>query len=168
MGALTLPTEVEGLVLRAHVPDDADALRQLLHDNSAHLLASGDYGAEIVSTVAYWREEFAANGGRSSPPYSFGMWLDGAGMVGRIVLVPVEPPRYGVGYWVAKPQQGKGFATAGLRALVAYAGSLGASDVYAGVNHGNPASRRVLEHCGFVETADFDSYTRFHRSFATL
>jgi RimJ/RimL family protein N-acetyltransferase len=164
MTGLMLPTEVHGLTLRAHVPGDAEPLQRLLHHNSEHLLANGDYGAEIVSTVAYWREEFAANGGTSAPPYSFGMWFDDALMVGRVVLVPVEPPQYGVGYWVAKTHQGKGFATAGLRAIVAYAGSLGGTDVVAGVNHGNPASRHILELCGFVEVADCATYTRLRRA----
>jgi RimJ/RimL family protein N-acetyltransferase len=40
---------------------------------------------------------------------------------------------------------------------------LGATEVLAGVNRGNAASRRVLERCGFVEVADLDTYTRFRR-----
>jgi RimJ/RimL family protein N-acetyltransferase len=66
------------------------------------------------------------------------MWVHVHVMVGCIVLVPVEPPRYGVVCWVAKTLQGKGFATAGLPALVAYAWSSGATGL--------------------------DTYTRFQRS----
>ena len=67
----------------------------------------------------------------------------------------------GVGYWVTNPQQGKGFVSASLRAMVGHATTSGAGDLSAGVEHGNLTSRRVLEKCGLVEVADVDTYTRF-------
>ncbi len=59
--------------------------------------------------------------------------------------------------------QGKGFATASVRAIVGYAASLGGTEIFAGVNRGNLASRAVLRRCGFETLAELDTYTRFHR-----
>jgi RimJ/RimL family protein N-acetyltransferase len=158
---LTLRTDVPELVLRAHVPDDAVALHDLLQQNAVHLRERGDYDDEIAMTADDWRSEFASYERDVGAPHSFGMWLDGVGMVGRIVLVPAAPPSYGVGYWVAETQQNKGIATYSLTAVIGYARRLGATEVFAGVLHGNDASRRVLQKCGFVEVADLDVHTRF-------
>jgi RimJ/RimL family protein N-acetyltransferase len=163
MGGMRLVTEVGGLTLRTHEPADAEELRRLLAENAEHLMSSGDYNDEIATTASQWREQFAAVGDGGAATCSFGIWLDERELVGRIVLTPVAPPSYAVGYWVTNPQQGKGFASASLAAIVRHAATLGATDLFAGVNHGNAASRRVLEKCGFVEVADVDTYTRFHR-----
>jgi RimJ/RimL family protein N-acetyltransferase len=165
---MRLPTEIGRLTLRSHVPADAENLQRLLAENADHLLSSGDYRDEIAATVEQWRGRFDVDGDVGAVAYSFGMWLDDEEMIGRIVLMPVDAPSYGLGYWVANPQQGKGFASASVLAIVDHAASLGATEVFAGVNHGNVASRRVLEKCGFVEVAELDAYTRFRRQIDPL
>ncbi len=64
----------------------------------------------------------------------------------------VHPDRdFEIGYWVGRPYWGSGFATEGIRALVAFSfGALGTEAVRASVIGDNPASRRVLEKLGFV------------------
>jgi ribosomal-protein-serine acetyltransferase len=156
-----LPTEVDGLTLRPHRVADAEELARLVRGDARHLMSHGDYADEIATTVEEWRALLAAQDAGDEPAHSFGMWMQGSFMVGRIVLVPVDPPLYSVGYWVSESQQGKGFATASLRATVTYAASLGATEVFAGVLHGNAASRRVLERAGFTAVGDFATYTRF-------
>jgi RimJ/RimL family protein N-acetyltransferase len=106
-------------------------------------------------------ERFAVDSDGRAVAHFFGMWLDEREMVGRIVPVPVDLPAYGMGYSVTNPQQGKGFASASVIAIVDHAAALGATEVFAGVSHGNAASRRVLEKCGFVEVAKLGSCTRF-------
>jgi len=69
---------------------------------------------------------------------------------------------YGVGYWVTNPQQGKGFASESLVVVLEHAAALGATDAFAGVDHGNAARPAVLEKWGFVKVADLDTCTRFH------
>jgi RimJ/RimL family protein N-acetyltransferase len=165
MDPTVLTTRVHGLSLRAHLPDDAQALVDVLALNAEHLMGSGDYGAEIATTVARWRLEFGPYAEGRTPAYSFGMWIDDQ-MVGRIVLLPVDPPRYGLGYWVTESQQGKGVASAAVAAIVEHARTIGASDVFAGVNHGNDASMRVLLGSGFQVAEDFACYTRFRRHLA--
>jgi len=44
---------------------------------------------------------------------------------------------------------------------------LGATDVFAGVRHGNVRSVAVLRRAGFVESVHFDHYTRFRLPLAT-
>ncbi|UXN74750.1 GNAT family N-acetyltransferase [Devosia sp. A8/3-2] len=96
----------------------------------------------------------------------FGLLLKGE-LIGRIDLVPVDPPKYGLGYWLAEKATGKGYATAALQALIGFARSdLNATDIYAGVTRGNLRSEALLERAGFLPVADFDSYRRFHLSSA--
>jgi RimJ/RimL family protein N-acetyltransferase len=161
--AVGLATEDDRLTPRSHEPADAQNLRRLLTKNAEHLMSWGDHRDEIATTVAQWRERFAVDSDGRAVAHSFGMWLDEREMVGRIVPVPVDPSAYGMGYWVTNPQQGKGFASASVIAIVGYAAALGATEVFAGVSHGNAASRRVLEKCGFVEVAKLDFCTRFRR-----
>ncbi len=164
---MELTTEVDGLTLRSHRVVDAETLARLLRREARHLLSHGDYADELATTVEEWRALLAARDAGDEPAYSFGLWARVPGKVGRIVIVPVDPPHCSVGYWVAESQQDKGFATTSVRAILSYAASLGAADVFAGVLHGNAASRRVLEHAGLVEVEVFPTYTRFWRSVAT-
>lgn len=121
---------------------------------------AGDDEAEIIRTIEKWRELLRPYADGLAPASSFAIRLDDVGTVGRIVLVPVDAPRRGLGYWVAKTQQGKGFAIASLRTVTAYAASRGATDVDAEVAHGNAGSAWVLGKYGLFEVADFADCTR--------
>ncbi len=58
-----------------------------------------------------------------------------------------------LGYWLGAPYWGKGYATEALHALIDYAFTdLGHEALQAGARVTNPASRRVLEKCGFQWT----------------
>ena len=58
-----------------------------------------------------------------------------------------------LGYWLGLPYWGKGYATEALHALIDYAFTdLGHGALQAGARVTNPASRRVLEKCGFQWT----------------
>ena len=58
-----------------------------------------------------------------------------------------------LGYWLGVPYWGKGYATEALHAVIDYAFTdLGHEAVNAGARVTNPASRRVLEKCGFQWT----------------
>ena len=93
----------------------------------------------------------------------FGIVADES-LIGRIDLVAVDPPRFGLGYWVSEERTRVGIASAGVAAIIDYAHrSLSATDVYAGVSHGNTARVRVLERNGFERVSQVDTYDRFHR-----
>jgi RimJ/RimL family protein N-acetyltransferase len=58
-----------------------------------------------------------------------------------------------LGYWLGVPYWGKGYATEALHAVIDYAFTdLGHAALQAGARVTNPASRRVLEKCGFQWT----------------
>ena len=60
-----------------------------------------------------------------------------------------------IGYWIAKPWWGRGFATEIGRAMVDFATrEYGAGRIIAGHYDDNPASGRVLEKLGFSYTGD--------------
>jgi RimJ/RimL family protein N-acetyltransferase len=149
-----IPTKLPGLTLRPLA--DADAYHALLTANSAHLTQHGDYRDETIKTLEMVRADLAIPGLR------FGIHHDGT-LVGRIDLIAAEPPRYSIGYWLAAPATGHGYATAAGQAIVDLAMRMGGTDIYAGVTHGNTKSAAVLQRIGFTATVEFDTYTRYHR-----
>lgn len=55
-----------------------------------------------------------------------------------------------LGYWLGVAHWGRGYATEAARAVIDYAfGDLGCESLQSGARVTNPASRRVLEKCGF-------------------
>ncbi len=72
-----------------------------------------------------------------------------------IGMVGIEPgPQDGrprLGYWVGTPHWGKGYATEAARALIdAWFAYTEATELTSAARTANPASRRVLEKCGFT------------------
>ncbi|WP_211319272.1 GNAT family N-acetyltransferase [Quadrisphaera granulorum] len=152
-----------GLVLRELVEQDAGALHALLQASKAHLTRLGNFTAIAAADLAAVAAELAA---QQPAPLSFAV-VEGDAMVGRVDLVAVDPPRYGLGYWLAPWATGRGLATLAVLALLEYArDDLHASDVYAGVTHNNHASAAVLHRTGFDRVADMGSYSRYHRRLA--
>jgi len=87
-------------------------------------------------------------------PDRFGIWL-GQHLIGRIDLVHVAPPRYSLGYWRSYEAPGHGYATAACAALIDYArAQRGATDIFAGVTHGNDRSVALLQRLSFQPVAD--------------
>ena len=155
-----LPTQVPELTLRELAPDDAGALHALVQANQGHLTAHGDYRDQVAASPEDMAAEFAD---RTSGKRRFGIFLGGT-IIGRADLTPVEPPRFGLGYWLAQNATGKGYAQAALTSLMGFAASqLGATEVYAGVTHGNEPSVTLLARLGFVPVATFERYIRFRR-----
>lgn len=60
-----------------------------------------------------------------------------------------------VGYWIGRKHWGKGFATEGLRELLSIVKT---RPLTARISKQNPASRRVVEKCGFVLRGE-DAYS---------
>ena len=65
-----------------------------------------------------------------------------------LMMKPRKTPE--IGYWLGVPYWGHGYATEAARAVIDYAfEDLGLERLEAGARVSNPASRRVLEKCGF-------------------
>lgn len=135
----------------------------LLQRNAVYL--GPNYADDIAASEA---EQAASFAGNPDPHLMFGI-VAYESLIGRIDLVAIDPPRFGLGYWVSEERTRVGIASAAVAAIFDYAHrSLGATDVYAGVSHGNTASERVLERNGFERVSRFDTYDRFHRRMSDL
>lgn len=154
-----LTTSLPGLELVELGARHAETLFLLLKDNRSHLTAHGDYSEQVSASFG---EVLAELGGPTQGGGRFGIMTHNQ-LVGRIDLVPISPPKYGIGYWLAQSVTGKGYATAALRAVVHFAKvDLEATDIFAGVTHGNSRSAAVLERSGFRPVKRFERYTRYH------
>jgi RimJ/RimL family protein N-acetyltransferase len=140
----TAELKTERLCLRAPCREDAAAIARLANDiriavNTARL--PHPYRVEHA-------EEFIAAATRTEAEASFAITLDRT-LVG---VCGVDPREDGpeIGYWLGVDYWGQGYATEAARALIDHAfGELGYEALQAGARVSNPASRRVLEKCGF-------------------
>ena len=70
--------------------------------------------------------------------------------IGYVQLVPIGEGKWEIGYHIAKPYTGNGYATEAVKAfLPAISDYVGITEVYGIRLHENVASGRVLKKCGF-------------------
>jgi RimJ/RimL family protein N-acetyltransferase len=130
--------------LRAPRREDAAAIARLANDirvavNTARI--PHPYRIEDA-------EEFIAAANRKEAEASFAITLDRT-LIGECGIDPREDGPE-IGYWLGADYWGQGYATEAARALIDHAfGELGYEALQAGARVSNPASRRVLEKCGF-------------------
>ena len=82
----------------------------------------------------------------------------GAEMMGLISLQRMDRNQSEVGYWVAPPYWNTGLASDAVEALV-NANPMNNSTMFGSVFQDNPASARVLTHCGFAYLGDAESFS---------
>jgi len=137
----------ERLTLRAPRRGDVKAIAQIVNDrriaeNTARL--PHPYGVDDAQTFVN-----AAN--RRHGEATFVVML-GESVIG---VCGVDPRDDGLelGYWFGAAHWGRGYATEAVRAVIDHAfGELRHDTLAAGARVSNPASRRVLEKCGFQWT----------------
>ena len=78
--------------------------------------------------------------------------------MGLISLQRMDRNQSEVGYWVAPPFWNTGLASEAVEALVT-ANPLDNATMFASVFQDNPASARVLMHCGFEYIGDAESFS---------
>jgi RimJ/RimL family protein N-acetyltransferase len=155
---MVIETSRRGVTLSRLRPEDGEPYATLLRDNRAHLTRLGNYADEVATPATEYARQFGDDG----PALAFGIYEAGA-LVGSVALVPVAPPKFGLGYWLAEHACGRGLATLAVTAAVTYAAQeLSATDVFAGVTHDNDRSVAVLQRAGFRRVAEFEDYSRFH------
>ncbi|MCL3882573.1 GNAT family N-acetyltransferase [Marivita sp. GX14005] len=82
----------------------------------------------------------------------------GPEVMGVISLKRMDRNQSEISYWVAPPFWNTGLASDAVRALV-NANPLGNRTIFATVFQDNPASARVLTHCGFEYIGDAESFS---------
>ncbi|GAA3499154.1 hypothetical protein GCM10019016_062580 [Streptomyces prasinosporus] len=156
-----LRTDVPSLTLRVLTAEHTDEYYALIDRNRKHLTQHGDYRAPATSDYETAHAELLHD---PDPSLRCGILFHSA-LIGRVDLVAVNPPKYGFGYWLDHEATGHGYATAACRALIEYGATVvGATEVFAGVTHGNDKSGAVLTRLGFKVAETLETYTRYHRT----
>lgn len=141
--------ETARLVLRRPQLGDAKAIAALANDRRI---------AENTRRIPHpYRvedaEDFILSAGVASGEMTFAITQRDNTLIGGCGLVLPDGSAPEIGYWLGVPYWGQGFATEAVRALIDYAFTeLDHEALQAGARVTNPASRRILEKCGFQWT----------------
>jgi RimJ/RimL family protein N-acetyltransferase len=138
----------ERLVLRAPRHEDAKTIAQLANDRRiAENTTRIPHPYQVTDATS-----FIAEVNRSDGDFAWLITLDDE-PVGACGLAQLDGPAPDLGYWLGAPYWGNGYATEAARAVIDHAfAELGHEVLQAGARVTNPASRRVLEKCGFQWT----------------
>jgi RimJ/RimL family protein N-acetyltransferase len=168
--AMTFATEVTTSDLTPALARDANT-RRIPTLKTARLVLRAPSRGDLPAIVALVGDRrVAANTARIPHPYTaadalgliasinqkdsetvFALELNGA-LIGMCGLDPRQDGAE-LGYWLGVPFWGRGYATEAARAVIDYAfAKLGHGLLSSGARVSNPASRRVLEKCGFQWT----------------
>jgi RimJ/RimL family protein N-acetyltransferase len=141
--------ETERLKLRAPRLEDAGQVAMLANDRRI-----AENTARIPHPYALAdAQTFLAAANRSADETTLLITLPQDQVIGICALELREGPAPELGYWLGVPYWGRGYATEAVRALIDHAfAELGHDALQAGARVTNPASRRVLEKCGFQWT----------------
>jgi RimJ/RimL family protein N-acetyltransferase len=137
------------LVLRAPRLADAKAIVALIGDRRV---------AENLSRVPhpYSRadaEDFIATANSAPDELNFLISTPDGDVLGGCGIGVRREPEPEIGYWLGVPFWGNGYATEAVRAVLDHAfADLGHETILGAARVSNPASRRVLEKCGFQWT----------------
>jgi len=139
--------ETERLVLRAPRHEDVEAIALIINDlRIAQNLTRVPHPYGVADA-----EEFFATVNKPDGEICFVITLDGKPIGSCSIILRDEVPE--IGYWFGVDHWGLGYATEAARAVIDYAfGELGYEALQSGARVSNPASRRVLEKCGFQWT----------------
>jgi RimJ/RimL family protein N-acetyltransferase len=141
--------ETKRLALRAPQFEDAKTVAMLANDRRI---------AENTARIPHpYREadaqNFIAAANKADGDAVFLIALRDGTILGACGITSTQDEAPELGYWLGVAHWGKGFATEALHAVIDYAFTdLSHDALQAGARVTNPASRRVLEKCGFQWT----------------
>jgi RimJ/RimL family protein N-acetyltransferase len=138
--------ESKRLVLRAPRLEDAKAIASLIGDRRiAENTVCIPHPYSLADAHA-----FLAQANRASDEPSFLIALADGTVIGGCGIGVSRGPAPELGYWIGVPYWGRGYASEAARALIDHAFcELGCAQLCGRARVSNPASRRVLEKCGF-------------------
>jgi RimJ/RimL family protein N-acetyltransferase len=136
--------------LRAPRLEDAKAIAGLINDRRiAENTARIPHPYSLADALAFLDEVK-----RSPGEPCFLITLTDGTIIGGCGIVPLGGgPDPELGYWIGVPYWGRGYATEAVSAFIDHAfGEFGCTRLAGRARVSNPASRRVLEKCGFQWT----------------
>jgi RimJ/RimL family protein N-acetyltransferase len=138
--------ETDRLLLRAPRFEDAKAIAALAND-----LRIAENMLRIPHPYALAdAENFIAGANATGDEIAFLITTHGARVLGTCGISKLDSGDPEIGYWLGVPFWGRGYATEAARAVIDHAfGDLGCAAMLGRARVSNPASRRVLEKCGF-------------------
>jgi len=141
--------ETKRLALRAPRLEDAKTVATLANDRRiAENTARIPHPYKLKDA-----ESFIGGANKAGGEAVFLITLRDKTVIGACGIVPQEEQAAELGYWLGVPHWGNGYATEALHAVIDYAfADLAHTALQAGARVTNPASRRVLEKCGFQWT----------------
>ena len=141
--------ETERLILRAPRFEDAQAIATLVNDRRiAENTARIPHPYGLADAQAFLTAANADDG-----EIVFLITTQTNGIVGCCGIAKLDGDTPEIGYWLGVAFWGQGYATEAARDLIDHAfGELGYDTLLAGARVSNPASRRVLQKCGFQWT----------------
>ena len=146
--------ETERIILRKWSDSDAGVLFKYASDPEVGPRAGWPPHKSVEESLEIIRTLFSAEG----------MWAvvlkataEPIGCVGYLPAsganIDIPEDQCEVGYWIARPYWGKGLCTEALRLIVDYCFNVkGINALWGDYFPDNPASGRVMEKCGFVDT----------------
>ncbi len=139
--------ETERLCLRAPRLEDAKPIAALINDRRIAENTTRIPHPYAIADAREWIDAANTTDGEESFIITMaGEIIGGCGLQSRDGVPEI-------GYWLGVPFWGNGYATEAARALIDHAfGDHGYEALLAGARISNPASRRVLEKCGFQWT----------------
>jgi RimJ/RimL family protein N-acetyltransferase len=141
--------ETPRLILRAPRRDDAQDVAAIANDLR---IAQNTSRLPHPYTVAD-AEQFIAHASRDDREIAFVITLANDKIIGACGIGSLNGKTPEIGYWLGVRYWGKGYATEVARAVIDHGFTeLGHDVIAAGARVSNPASRRVLEKCGFQWT----------------
>lgn len=145
------------LLLRPIWQEDAPAIyRGIADETIVRNLARAPWPYSLEDAVSFVKLR------RHPMQPNFGITLAATGeYIGQVGYGPDEDDHLQIGYWIARPHWGKGYATEATRAALDIGRALRLGQIAAAHFIDNPASGRVLRKAGFTATGEVRSlYSR--------
>lgn len=152
--------ETPRLILRMPEPSDAEAVFVWVSDPEVNRFMPYNL-YETVEQARAWLETLPAQ--EDSYPFAFVRKQDGR-VIGSGDIGPGDDDRWHLGYNLRRDVWNQGYATEAARAMIRFAhDTFGVRRFAASYAVDNPASGRVMEHCGMRYLRDSE-YARFDGS----
>ena len=145
----TVVLETERLVLRAPKLEDAKTIAALANDRQIAENTARIPHPYKLADAKLWIRSIADD----AAEHTFLVTLTDGAIIGACGVHLRDDPAPEIGYWLGRPYWGQGYATEAVRAVIDHAFTeMGHDALQAGARVTNPASRRILEKCGFQWT----------------